>query len=577
MTTSAAPPGARREHEANTMRSKPKRGRAEATALARVARSVSPVTALAPLSGVSSAQLGFMDGTDGKPSMTWSRTPVSYFTSGYGPWYGAPGAEVSRERSVAASITTDMLTSNSVVATLVENFATYAIGNGLTLSARPNAALLGISPEAARALSHEVETKWGLWANNPVECDASQRHNLHQLATASFKSWLLTGESSFLLDWRKGNGAVTRTKVKLIDSRQIDQSITRVTDDGCILQGVQFDKVGRMVGYWIRPFVLGNFSSAPQPIYVAARTTWGRARAMHIFDLLTPGQIRGLSPIIAALTAAHAKGTHREFTLAAALIQTMIATTIESDMPTRQALGQFQVNDGLQGYGDGGTSPEAWAKGKGDFYGEAKIQLQPGVVSHLYQGDKFKIHRAETPNGTYDSFDKSLGREAAKAAGSSAEDLSGDYSQTSFSASRLAQELPSRINDRRRMAIVQPFYQTVFASWLEEQMETGAIKLPDGAPEFWQAKDAYCNAIWRGKGKPTSDPLKTAQADVLELESGLTTLEAKLGERGLDFEEIIAQRKAEREALEAAGLPYLMPKTQAALIATNSDDEAALK
>jgi lambda family phage portal protein len=196
----------------------------------------------------------------------------------------------------------------------------------------------------------------------------------------------------------------------------------------------------------------------------------------------------------------------------------------------------------------------------------------------LAQGDKLKMHRSETPNATYDSFDKSLSREAAKAAGSSAEDLSGDYSQTSFSASRLAMELPSRITDRRRMAIVRPFYQTVYASWLEEALETGAIQLPEGAPEFWQAKDAYTNAIWRGKGKPSSDPLKTAQADVLELESGLTTLEAKLGERGLDFEEVIAQRKSEREQLAAAGLPYLMPKTQAALItADNSADDEALK
>jgi lambda family phage portal protein len=568
------------------MRSKTKTGRAKAGALAR-ARSVSqstalvplPSTALAPISGVSSAKMGFQDGTDGKPSLTWSRYQGSpRFTAGFGPWYGAPGAEISYERAVAASVTTDLLTSNTAVATLVENFSVYAIGDGLTLSARPNHEALNISPEAARALSHEIETKWALWAKNPVECDASQRHTVHQLATANFKSWLLTGEGAFLMDWRKGNGALTNTKVKLIDPRQIDQSITRVTDNGWILQGVQFDKVGRLVGYWIRPFVLGNFSMAPQPVFVAARTSWGRARAVHNFDLLVPGQVRGLSPLIAALSPSHSKGTLREFTLAQAFIQSMTATTIESDMPTRQALGQFQVNDPLQGYTDGGASPEAWLAARGAFYGEAKVQLQPGVISHLAQGDKLKLHRSETPNATYDAFDKSLSRESAKAAGSSAEDLSGDYSQTSFSASRLAMELPSRINDRRRMAIVRPFYQTVFASWLEEQMETGAIKLPDGAPEFWEAKDAYSNAIWRGKGKPTSDPLKTAQADVLELESGLTTLEAKLGERGLDFEEVIAQRKSEREALAAAGLPYLMPKTQAALIAAdNSADDEALK
>ncbi len=400
---------------------------------------------------------------------------------------------------------------------------------------------------------------------------------MHQLATANFKSWLLTGEGAFLLDWQKGNGALTHTKVRLIDSRQIDQSITRVHDGGSILQGVQLDKKGRLMGYWIRPFVLGNFSYAPQPIYVEARTSWGRAKAVLIFDLLAAGQIRGLSPIIAALTAAHAKGTLREFTLAAALIQSMTATTIESDMPTRQALAQFQVNDPLQGYNDS-ASPEAWLKARGEFYGEAKVQLQPGVVSHLAAGDKLKLHRSETPNATYDSFDKSLSREAAKAAGSSAEDLSGDYSQTSFSASRLAMELPSRINERRRMAIAKPFYQNVYRAWLEEQIETGRIKIPAGAPEFWEAADAYANAMWRGKGKPTSDPLKTAQADILELNNGLATLEEKLGERGHDLEDHIAQRKAEREMLEAAGLPYPVPKEQVGLMdtstSTSADDEA---
>jgi len=537
---------------------------------------------LAPISGVSGAQLGFQDGTDGKPSLTWSRYQGSpRFTAGFGPWYGAPGAEVSYERAAAASVTADLLTSNTAIASLVEQFAVYAIGEGLTLSARPNHEALGISPEAARALSHQIEQAWNLWSKSPVECDSSQRHNVHQLATANFKSWLLTGEGAFLMDWRKGNGALTHTKIKLIDPRQIDQSITRITPEGSILQGVAFDKVGRLVGYWIRPFVLGNFSMAPQPVFVASRTSWGRARAVLNFDLLVPGQVRGLSPLIASLSPAHSKATLREFTLASAFIQSMTATTIESDMPTRQALGTFQVNDGLQGYNDSGASPEAWLAARGAFYGEAKVQLQPGVISHLAQGDKLKLHRSESPNSTYDSFDRSLSREAAKAAGSSAEDLSGDYSKTSFSASRLAQELPSRINDRRRMAIVRPFYQTVFASWLEEQMETGAIKLPDGAPEFWEAKDAYCNANWHGKGKPTSDPLKTAQADVLELESGLTTLEAKLAERGLDFEEVVAQRKAERELLEAAGLPYLVPKAQATALAedidTDSADDEALK
>lgn len=558
---------------------KPARGGARLSApkaRAAVSKALAPVTSVVPIEGTSGATLGFQDGTDGRPSLTWARYSTPYITAGYGPYAGAPGSEISRERAVAAAVTTDLLTSNSSIATLVENFATYAIGNGLTLSSRPNSEVLGISPKAARDLSHQIESAWHLWANSAVECDASQRHTLHQLAIASFKAWLLQGEAVTAYDWQGGNGAVSRTKVRLIDSRQLDQSITRTTaDGGSILQGVQLDKGGRVVGYWIRPYVLGNYSAVPQPIFVAARTTWGRPRLLHSFDLLVPGQIRGLSPLIAALSPAHAKGTLREFTLASALVQTMTATTIESDMPTRQALDQFAVNDGLQGYNVAQATPEAWLKARGEFYGEAKVQLQPGIVSHLAQGDKLKMHRAETPNATNDAFDSSLSREAAKAAGSSAEDLSGDYSKTSFSASRLAMELPHRINERRRTAIVRPFYQNAFRAWLEEQIETGRIQLPAGAPDFWKAPDAYSNALWRGAGKPTSDPFKTAQADVLEIENGLSTIGEKLGERGLDFEEVLEQRKSERQQLEAAGLPY--PTSKITTITANDEDDEALK
>lgn len=514
---------------------------------------------LPPVSGVSTAQMGFQDGTDGKPSLTWARYSTPVFSAGYGPYTGVPGSEVSRERAVAAAVSTDLLTSNSLVATLVENLATYAIGNGLTLSSRPDHAALGITAEGARELSNQIERAWSAWANNPVECDASSRHTVHQLATANFKSWLLTGEAVFLLDWLRGNGAQTATKVKLLDARQVDQSITRVSDGGSILQGVSFDRGGRVNGYWIRPFVLGSVNSAPQAVFIQARTSWGRARAVHLFDLLVPGQVRGLSPLVAALSPAHSKATLREFALAAALVQTMTATTIESDLPAAQALNSLVVNDQFQG---GSYSPETWLKARGEFYEAATVTLQPGTVSHLMAGDKFKMHRAEAPNRTYNDFDQSLARETAKAAGSSAEDLSGYFGDTSFSASRLAMELPSRINKRRRSAIVVPFYSNVFAAWLEEACETGRVKLPEGAPAFWEARDAYTQCVWRGDGKPVADPLKAAQADILELENGLSTLEEKLGERGLDFEEVLAQRKSEKEQLEKAGFQYPVPKNR---------------
>ncbi|SFO17855.1 phage portal protein, lambda family [Bradyrhizobium sp. Ghvi] len=517
-----------------------------------------------PLEGVTAPSAGILDGTDGKPSTIWARYSnglrpmTSGYLNGWQPFYGTPGSEISRERGIVSQLNLDLLFSNPVVSTLVENYVTYAVGNGLTLSSRPCAEMLGISPEEARSLAHQIETAWTQWCNSATEADASGRHSLHQLAAAGFRSYLLTGETLFTLDWVAARGARTQTKVCLLDSRQLDQSITRVAEgngNASIMQGVQFDQNGRLQGYHIRKFILGSFASAPQAQYVAATTSWGRPRVGHLFDLLVPGQVRGMSPLAAALTPAHSKATLREFSLASALVQSMLAVSIESDLPREQALGSLNAEDPLAGIvAPKGVSPEDWAKAKIDFYNNVKVDLNPGVINHLLRGDKMHVHRPQAPSSTYADFDASLAREAAKASGGSAEDVSGDYSKTSFSASRLALELPWRINLRRRQNILERIYQSTFTAWLEEACETGRIKLPKGAPAFWQCPEAYTAAAWRGSAKPVADQMKAAEADALEISSGLSTLEEKLGERGLDLETVIAQRKAERDMLVEAGL-----------------------
>ncbi|GLR89811.1 phage portal protein [Bradyrhizobium iriomotense] len=146
-----------------------------------------------------------------------------------------------------------------------------------------------------------------------------------------------------------------------------------------------------------------------------------------------------------------------------------------------------------------GVSPEAWAEARAAYYETVKVNLQPGIVTHMMKGDRLVLHRPQSPNTVHDALAKSLSREAAKAAGSSAEDVSGDYSQTSFSASRLAQELPWRINKRRRSAIVEPFYQAVFVAWLEEACETGRVRLPETERQaLFGRRDAGASGRLRG-------------------------------------------------------------------------------
>ena len=503
-------------------------------------------------SGVRSASLGFTDGSDGT-RMSWAKyataNPFGLAELGYGyGWSSGFGAAsrnpMNRESAVAAAVAAHLLTSNPDLCTLAESLATNAIGEGLTLSSKPDHAALGITPAQARDLSAEIERQFKSWAGNPRECDLAGRFNLHQLAFQGYTSFLVTGELVATLDVRACRDAATKTKVSLLDSNQLDRTKSGNGDGWTTFAGIHMVR-GRIEGYWLRPYIPGQLVPTPLPVYVPIATSWGRPKVLHLFEGKLPGQVRGLSPLVAALTPAHERNTLSEYALAAAMIGTSFAMTVESDLGAMGALAKLEAGGVGEGFNE-------FKNERGDWYGKQKIDPRPGTINHLAPGDKLKFNKSESPNNTYHDFNRSLQRAAAKAAGSSYEDISGDYSQTSFSASRMATELPHRINTRRRTAIAARFYQTVFECWLEEALETGAIKLPAGAPAFWQARCAYSAAKWLGLGRVQPDPKKAAEADILEIANGLATMSDKLAERGLDFDETVVQRKYEREVSTAA-------------------------
>ncbi|MFL6837876.1 MAG: phage portal protein [Bradyrhizobium sp.] len=155
---------------------------------------------------------------------------------------------------------------------------------------------------SSATLAHQIETAWAQWSNSATEADASGRHTLHQLAAAGFRSYLLTGETLFTLGLRLAARRRAPSCVLSIAASSIFQSHVWRKATASIMQGVQFDSNVRLQGYHIRKFILGSFASAPQAQYVAAAMSWGRPRVGHLFDLLVAGQVRGMSPLAAALT-----------------------------------------------------------------------------------------------------------------------------------------------------------------------------------------------------------------------------------------------------------------------------------
>jgi capsid protein len=84
---------------------------------------------------------------------------------------------------------------------------------------------------------------------------------------------------------------------------------------------------------------------------------------------------------------------------------------------------------------------------------------------------------------------------------------------------------------------------------IEEAWLAGLLSLPSGAPDFYDAPQAYTQAIWIGPSRGYVDPVKEIAATVTALENRLMTYSEALAERGRDFDEVMDEREEEEARL----------------------------
>lgn len=481
-----------------------------------------------------------------------------------------------RDRNIAASVATDLAQTNPTMSTAVDTLQVQAVGTGLTLSSKPDWRRLGITEKQARDLAHDIETAFATYAGDPDAVDYTGRFDLHQLANTAYRQWLTIGEAFAVFGWKVSSTSAFRTKLNLLNPFQLAPDIFRREANMNIWQGVCFDDDGRLVGFMVRESPLGSVVFNGMPRFIPARMPWGRVNALHLFEQRDGRQIRGVSPLMAATVAALDRKFLGERVLASAAVQSILAVTMESEMRPDEANGAMGVNEPPLPPDD---MLAAELAPRVEWYSKNRFGAEPGKVVVLPKGDKLKMNSPGSPNQTFHDFDKNLTRQAARGAGTTFEDVSGDFSETSYSASRMATYTPSLLNARRRRDIVIPIYRETFRNWLEEAFALGAIQLPKGAPPFWMMPDAYCRADFLGSPPPEPDRLKAANAAKTEMENGLTTISDELARRGVDFETYLETVKSEIAALQAIGIvhPAIRPTTTPAPAEPDDDEQPKRK
>ena len=321
---------------------------------------------------------------------------------------------------------------------------------------------------------------------------------------------------------RKIKGADTpfRFALQFIEADYLDIDLNKELPNGNrIVMGVEFDKWGRPVAYYI-------LAKHPGTGYASRHERIAADEIIHAYVRERITQSRGVPWMHSAMTRLHNIGKYEEAEIVASRAAAAKMGIIKS--PT----GAEYVGDGM------------------DTRGNIITEMEPGVIEQLPQGMDFELIDPTHPAGNFQPFIKTTLRGIASGLLVSYNSLAGDLESVNYSSIR-AGFLEERDCWRTVQAwMIDAYCNSIFPDWLSMAMLSGAVQLPISKFKKFNAPK------WQPRTWAWVDPLKDAQANVVALDNGLASRTDIAAEDGQDFEELLIQLQQEKALMQKYGIEF---------------------
>lgn len=402
-----------------------------------------------------------------------------------------------------------LMRDNPWAAAAVRGIVTNTVGYGITGEVFTNG-----------AKDQKLTDLWLQFAES-TQCDANGTSNFYGLQANALESTCGAGEVLARRRWRRPEDRlVVPFQVELIEPDYLDHTRDQnLPNGGRIVQGVEFDAIGRRVAYWLFKDHPGDsLSRYLQSTRVDARDV------AHMYRLDRPQQVRGVPWGHAAMLALHdLDGFEDAFLLRQKLSNCFMAVETDSDpMPQIE-------ND----------QAAAEAADAADIDLE---ELEPGIIYRPKPGRQ--ITWSNPPLAAeYGSYvDRVLYRVAA-AYGISYQTLTGNLKDVNFSSGRMGWMDFQRNLDRWRWNMVIPQFCEKVAGWFLEAAVLTDAKVP-----------ADSRFEWTPPRREMIDPAKEIPPIISAIKSGITSLPAVHRAQGEHTARILSEISATADELQKLGL-----------------------
>lgn len=409
----------------------------------------------------------------------------------------ASGDALARIRNVAR----DLARNNAHAKSAVKTIGDHVVGWGIEAKAEP-------ASEAAL-------TAWKSWADSTA-CDADGRNNFAGLQKLVVRTVAQDGECLVRLRPRlPEDGLPLPLQIQVLEIDYLDTAKSEMVGGRRIVQGVEFDPIGRRTAYWLFPEHPG--SALPGVAGQQSKPVPAES-VLHVYEQERAGQVRGYSwfaPVVLKLK------DYDDYDDAQLMKQKVAACLAVITTDT-----------------DGSSSPLGVTTDEAGTIDE----LAPGLVINAPLGRDVKVVDPPSVDG-YADYARITLQTIATGLGLAYEDLTGDYGEVSFSASRMSRlRHQDRVHDWRWQMLIPQFCEPVWGWVMAAAVIAGKVS------------GAVPRSAWTPPPLPFIEPDKEGLAIQRNIRSGIQTLSESLRERGYDPRAVLEEMRRDNALLDELGL-----------------------
>lgn len=392
--------------------------------------------------------------------------------------------------------TRDLVRNDPLLANAKRNVKLYAVGTGIELQIN--------------------DKRWqALWDRFVASADASGMMDFYGLQALAAGTIFESGSILIRRRMRRGEDELpVPMQLEALEPDHLDVARDGTHDSGgWILNGIEFDAIGRRAGYWLHSVHPGETGAA---FWARSATTESRFvpadSVLHSFVMDRAGQVTGVPWPHAAIIKARDLADYEDAELFRKKIEACNVGAITSPAG--------MLGNPLGPTPDGAPS----GTGAGEAGGDPSPEyFEPGTFVKLGPGEAVSFNDPKG-NTAYSAYVRTQQQVIGAAVGMPYAKLTGDLTQANFSSLKAGSNQFEALMDSFRWLTLIPQVCDPVLSWFFEAAVLSGQAPTQRLPDY----------EWQPPPYPEVDALKEAQARAIDVRSGVKTMQQVIRERGGD-------------------------------------------